>query len=88
MNRLTGRRKTFRILTRSSGIVLAAFVLLGMSDCPGSGGTPGVDRDTLTQRQKDSIVAEMPIPGARGVGRALEASDRMNERNARLDSIR
>jgi len=24
---------------------------------------PDVDRDTLTRRQKDSIVAEMPLPG-------------------------
>ncbi len=31
--------------------------------------------DTLTRRQKNEIIADLPIPGARGVGRALEASD-------------
>ena len=32
---------------------------------------PGVDRDTLTRRQKDSITAESGLPGAGAVGRAL-----------------
>ncbi len=31
--------------------------------------------DTLTRRQKNEIISTLPIPGARGVGRALDASD-------------
>ncbi|MEM7415259.1 MAG: hypothetical protein AAF389_07170 [Gemmatimonadota bacterium] len=43
--------------------------------------------DTLTRAQKDSIVADLPIPGANGVGNAMQARDRANERAAALDSI-
>jgi len=45
-----------------------------------------VNRDTLTQRQKDSILAQSRIPGAAGVGRAMRAADstsaRIREANA------
>lgn len=43
--------------------------------------------DTLTRRQKDSIVSTLPIPGSGGVGRALDAQDASRERAAALDSI-
>ncbi|HVF41114.1 MAG TPA: hypothetical protein VM939_14525 [Gemmatimonadaceae bacterium] len=43
-------------------------------------------RDTMTQRQKDSIVAESFLPGGRVVGSAMKASDAIDVRNARLDS--
>ena len=42
----------------------------------------------LTRDQKDSIVASLPVPGAAGVGRAMEARDRANARSAEHDSIR
>ncbi|MFQ5538190.1 MAG: hypothetical protein ACE5GJ_12160 [Gemmatimonadota bacterium] len=44
--------------------------------------------DTLTRRQKDSIISEMPLPGAGGVGRALDAVEKANGRAARHDSMR
>jgi hypothetical protein len=50
----------------------------------------GSDRssaDTLTQRQKDSILANSKIPGARGVGSALRASDSVGARVQRTDSL-
>ena len=43
--------------------------------------------DTLTQRQKDSILANSKIPGARGVGGALRASDSISARVQRSDSL-
>lgn len=46
-----------------------------------------VDRDTLTRDQKDSITAESGVPGASGVGRALEARDRANERTQVHDTL-
>lgn len=55
-------------------------------------GTSTVDRqtavDTLTRRQKDSLISTMPIPGAGAVGRALESSDRANARTGAHDTIR
>ena len=44
------------------------------------------DRDTMTQRQKDSVLAQSQLPGARGVGMALNASDSAKARQAQLDS--
>lgn len=44
--------------------------------------------DTLTRAQKDSIVADLPIPGAGAVGAAMRARDQANERTATHDSIR
>ncbi len=48
---------------------------------------PTIDRDTLTRRQKDSITATLPLPGAKGVGAALRATDRARERADRHDSL-
>ena len=49
-----------------------------------SGGGPG---DTLTQRQRDSILAQSRIPGARGVGSAMRAADSTSARVRVTDTI-
>ncbi len=46
-----------------------------------------VNRDTLTQRQKDSILANSKIPGARAVGNALRAADSTSARVLRTDTV-
>jgi hypothetical protein len=46
-----------------------------------------VDRDTLTQRQKDSILANSKIPNARAVGRAMNAADSMSARIRSSDTV-
>ena len=43
--------------------------------------------DTLTRRQKDSLISTMPVPGAGAVGRALDAADRLNARTLAHDTI-
>jgi outer membrane biogenesis lipoprotein LolB len=43
-------------------------------------------RDTMTQRQRDSVLAQSGLPGAQGVAKALRASDSAKARNAQLDS--
>lgn len=43
--------------------------------------------DTLTRRQKDEIISTLPIPGARGVRGALDASDQAAARARAYDSI-
>lgn len=42
--------------------------------------------DTITQRQRDSVIGESGLPGAAGVRGALDASDAAAARAARLDS--
>jgi len=69
--------------------LVVAAAMLGVWAC-GQGaesGSAANDADTLTRRQKDSIIATLPIPGSRGVGRALDAQDASRERAAALDSI-
>jgi hypothetical protein len=46
-----------------------------------------VNRDTLTQRQKDSILAQSKIPGASGVGRAMTAADSASARVRAADTV-
>ena len=46
-----------------------------------------VNRDTLTERQKDSILAGSKIPGARGVGSAMRAADSMSARIQQSDTV-
>ena len=48
--------------------------------------TTANDRDTMTRRQKDSVIAQSSLPGAKGVGMALKTSDSLKARQAALDS--
>lgn len=69
--------------------LLVAAAVLGLWACgQGAGEGQSAAADTLSRRQKDSIIAEMPIPGARGVGRAIDAADRANARAEAHDTIR
>ena len=79
------RRKT---LFRGVLLAGASVVLLGMGECAPGRSASGTDPDTLTRRQKDSLVAETGLPGSQGVRGAMDAADQINARNSRLDSIR
>jgi len=53
-----------------------ALLLATLAACGGDkSDQQAVNRDTLTQRQKDSILANSRIPGASGVKRAMTAAD-------------
>jgi len=52
----------------------------------GDSGKQAVNRDTLTERQKDSILAKSSIPGASNVGRAMRAADSTSAGAHRVDS--
>ena len=43
--------------------------------------------DTLTTRQRDSVIGASRIPGASGITRAMQAQDSLNAHTARTDSI-
>jgi hypothetical protein len=65
-----------------------ALVVLSLAACGGDkSGKQTVDRDTLTQRQKDSILAKSSIPGASNVGRAMRAADSTSAGAHRADSV-
>lgn len=69
------------LLTAVAAVAVAACGAAGESDDSASAA------DTLTRAQKDSIVADMPLPGAGGVGAAMRARDNANSRTERHDTI-
>jgi hypothetical protein len=74
-------------------LLVVAMTVLGVWACgrstgSGEGGGTETASDTLSRRQKDSLVSTMPLPGASGIGRAQEAADRARDRAEAHDSIR
>ncbi len=57
-----------------------------LAGCGGGSSKAGA-RDTLTERQRDSILAQSQIPGATGVGRAMKAADSTSARIRATDSV-
>ena len=43
-------------------------------------------RDTMTQRQKDSVLGRSGLPGAQGVTKAQRAADSVKARQAAIDT--
>jgi hypothetical protein len=50
-------------------------------------GQSDVTTDTLTQREKDSILANSKIPNARAVGKAMRVADSTSARVLRADTV-
>ena len=73
---------------RATTRVLLTMVLgLSLQACGSSEADRSLAVDTLSRAQKDSIAASLPVPGAGGVGRALQARDAAAARAAAHDSI-
>jgi hypothetical protein len=53
----------------------------------GSSSSSRVNRDTLSERQQDSILAKSSIPGASAVGKAMNAADSTSSRVQASDSV-
>ena len=65
-----------------------ALLLASLAACGGEQtDKQAVNRDTLTERQKDSILAKSRIPGARAVGRAMTVADSTSAGIRRADSV-
>ncbi len=66
-----------------------AFVLLfACAGCPGDPpADPEAPAEERTRRQKDSIVAKLPVRGAGAVGRALDILDESRVRAEAHDTI-
>ena len=69
---------------RRALLAIAAAALV--AGCSKPKDTTANDRDTMTRRQKDSVIAQSSLPGAKGVGMALKTSDSLKARQAALDS--
>lgn len=67
---------------------LSLLAVITLAACGGDVDEDGqTAADTLTRAQKDSIVADLPIPGAGAVGAAMRSRDKANERTAAHDTI-
>lgn len=64
---------------------LAVLTMVLIASCTKAPETAN-DRDTMTRRQKDSVLAQSSLPGAKGVGMALKAADSLKARQAAQDS--
>jgi hypothetical protein len=61
--------------------------ILAVACSTGSNSSSKVNRDTLTERQKDSILAKSSIPGASAVGKAMNAADTTSARVTASDTV-
>ena len=85
----TTPRVTIAHSGRRGGMASLLLALLTFA-CGGGGSSDSrtaVNRDTLTERQRDSILAKSRIPGASGVGRAMTAADSMSARVRTSDTV-
>ena len=62
-------------------VAIRASLLVGVLCCEGR--QSDAPHDTLTRRQRDSVVGASQLPGAQGVRGALEMSDSATARRAR-----
>lgn len=64
-----------------------AFTVVLLAACGGKPTKSTATGDSLTERQRDSILAGSRIPGASGVGRAMKAADSTTARIRATDSV-
>ena len=69
-------------MKRSALVTLA---LIACASCTKAPDTAN-NRDTMTRRQKDSVLAKSSLPGAAGVGMALKTADSLKAKQAAVDS--
>lgn len=71
---------------RTIYLLLGTTVLLGCNTGD-AGKKPLVNRDTLNERQRDTILAKSRIPGASGVGKAMRVADSTSAQVQSTDTI-
>lgn len=64
-------------------IFIAVLLLASLAACTESASDN--PKKSLTQHERDSILAESPLPGSNVVGKAIEVSDSSAARAKRLD---
>ncbi len=70
---------------RACSLMIALALLAACSG--GKSAKPAAAGDSLTERQRDSILARSRIPGASGVGSAMRAADSTSARIRATDSV-
>jgi hypothetical protein len=60
-----------------------AIVVLGLAGCAKDDSSESTTRSTMTERQKDSLIARSPIPGAKAVQKSMNVADSASARAQR-----
>jgi len=68
------------------GRILLFVTVALIAGCSGQKGAAAA-KDARTEAERDSLIGESSLPGARGVKAARRAADAAEQRNAVLDSI-
>lgn len=71
-----------------TALLVLSFLLTGALAACGDDAGPASEAgaDSLSRRQRDSLLGESSVPGASGVKKALDASERAREHAAQVDS--
>ena len=77
------------MIRRAKWRVLPLLSTLALAGCGGSQSKSASSgsADTLTERQRDSMLSTSRIPGARGVGAAMRAADATSKGIRAADSV-
>lgn len=70
---------------RRAGL-LAGLLVCALAGCGGGGAAETAARDSLSRRERDSILGASKLPGAPAVRRTLEVSDSAAARAARINA--
>lgn len=81
-----GLRTTRRNVRMLHMMVAVVWLAVGTA-CGGGSGDGSAGQDTLTRRERDSLIGQSRLPGAQGVRGAMRAADSAAARAARADSI-
>ena len=73
-------------MTRPFALLLVLAVAAAAA-CAKPKDTAANNRDTMTKRQRDSVLGQSGLPGAQGITKAMRAADSVKAQTARLDSI-
>ena len=89
MRKLSAISWQLSAISRQLSAVAALFsVVLVVAACGGKGNGGGrAGGDTLSERQRDSMLSKSSIPGASAVGKAMNAADSASARNQAADTI-
>jgi len=86
-SRQVGTISNERADVKSWAVVALTLVTGGACGGGESDGRQGAGGDTLTQRQRDSMLSTSRIPGASGVGKAMKVADSTSARMQAADTV-
>jgi hypothetical protein len=73
-------------MSRGKLISVGAFVLAGLVGCTQQDSTQQSSSSTMTERQKDSVIARSPVPGARAIQKSMNVADSASARVNRINT--